>query len=287
VIIFGFKVNLIMKKVYEACVTSDMFNYHFNPPMDKRLKIFREYGFEYIHWCDNWHEDVFYSDQTIERYCRLIKEAGLQCIDVHGTATHKIRIDTTDPNLREKCVQLLENRVRFCAAAEGDSVVVHPPSGKPKTAILSENLNRSLQVFEDVRPLCEELGITLAIENCSRAAEEQLRFYFERFPSGFVGFYFDCGHAHYQKNFSQLKAFADRLKVLHLSDNKGVRDAHQPPFWGTVDWGAVVSWIKSTGYSKPINFEVTHYSHFFNGTMIEFLNVTSESIKKVMAMFES
>ncbi len=276
----------MVRKVYRACVTSDMFNYHFNPPMDRRLRLFREYGFEFIHWCDNWNDDVHYSDQDIKRYCCLIKEAGLKCIDVHGTATDMIRIDTADPNLREKYVQLLENRVRFCASAGGDSVVVHPPSGEPGTTILRENLSRSLRVFEEVRPLCEKLRVTLAVENCSRAAEEQLRFYFERFPDDFVGFCFDCGHAHYQKNFAQLKAFADRLKVLHLSDNMGEGDAHQPPFWGTVDWRMVVEWIKSTGYSKPINFEVTHYPHFFNGTMIEFLNVTTESIKKVMAMFE-
>ncbi len=276
-----------MKKVYEACVTSDMFNYHFNPPMDERLRLFREYSFEYIHWCDNWNDDVFYSDQDIERICSIIKKAGLKCIDVHGTATDTIRIDAVDPNVQDKYIQLLENRVRFCAAAGGDSVVVHPPWGESGTVTLRENLNRSLRVFEEIRSLCEKLHVSLAVENITRAAEEELRFYFERFPSSFVGFCFDCGHAHYQKNFEGLKAFADRLKVLHLSDNKGEGDAHQPPFWGNVDWRAVVDWVKSTGYSKPINFEVTHYPHFFSETMIEFLNITTKSIEKVMSMFNT
>jgi sugar phosphate isomerase/epimerase len=284
---FGFEANLVMKKDYKACVTSDMFNYYFNPPMDRRLRLFREYGFEYIHWCDNWNDEVFYSDRDINHYCRLIEEAGLKCIDVHGTATNKIRIDTDDPSLREEYIKLLKNRVRFCAAAGGDSVVIHPPRGEPGTITLRENLNRSLHVFEEVRPLCEELRVALAIENCSKAAEEQLKFFFERFPADFVGFCFDCGHAHYQKNFSQLVAFANRLKVLHLSDNKGKEDAHQPPFWGTVDWRTVVDWIKATGYSKPINFEVTHYPRFFNGTMIEFLTYATESIRKVMVLFGS
>lgn len=274
-----------MKKVYRACITSDLLNY---PPIDRRLRLFHKYGFEYIHWCENWHSDVYYSDQDIELYCRLIKEAGLKCIDVHGTATGKICIDTSDQNMREKYVQLLKNRVRFCAMAGGDSVVIHPPSAlEPGTAMLRENLNRSLHVLNEIRPLCEELGISLAVENHSRAAEEQLRFYFERFPASFVGFCFDCGHANFQKNFSQLKAFASRLKALHLSDNKGEGDAHQPPFWGTVDWRMVVEWIKSTGYSKPINFEVKKQSRFFKGTMLEFLRNTTESIKKVMALFEA
>ena len=52
-----------------------------------------------------------------------------------------------------------------------------------------------------------------------------------------------------------------------------------------MDWRAVVGWVKSTGYSKPINFEVTHYPHFFSGTMTEFMDTTTESVKKVMAMF--
>ena len=220
----------MLKKVYEPCVTSDMFNYYFNPPMDERLRLFSKHGFRYVHWCDNWNDDTFYSDQDIERICNLIKEAGLRCIDVHGTATDTIRIDAADPNLQDKYIQLLENRIRFCAVAGGDSVVVHPPYDEPGTAMLRESLDRTLRVFEEVKPLCEELNVSLAVENVTKAAEEELRFYFERFPCSFVGFCFDSGHAHYQKNFDGLKAFADRLKVLHLSDNKGEADAHQPPF---------------------------------------------------------
>lgn len=275
----------MIERVYEACVTSDMFNYHFNPPMDERLKIFRKYGFRYIHWCDNWNDDAYYSDQDMERICRLIREAGLKCIDVHGTATDTIRMDAADMNLQDKYIELLKNRVRFCAAVGGDSVVVHPPYDEPGTVMLRESLDRTLRVFNEVEPLCEELRVSLAVENVTKAAEEELGFYFDQYSSSFVGFCFDCGHAHYQKNFEGLKAFADRLKVLHLSDNKGEADAHQPPLWGNVDWRAVVDWVRSTGYSKPINFEVTHYPHFFNGTMIEFIDLSTESIKKVMGMF--
>ncbi len=268
-----------------TCITSDMFNYFFKPPMERKLQLFHKYGFKYVHWCDNWNDESFYSESDIELFCRLLRNGGLKCVDVHGTATDKIRIDAIDETFRSRYIQLLENRIRFCMAAGGDCLVIHPPSGNAGTAELRESLNRSLGVFEEIRPLCEDLGVALAIENCSKAAEEQLAFYFERFPSSFVGFCFDSGHSNLDRDFDQLKKFGNRLKALHLHDNRGSTDDHQPPFWGTVDWGGIVEWIKETGYSKPINFEITHSPRLFEGTMEEYLRFSVEAINRLLRLF--
>jgi len=42
-------------------ITTDMFDYTFKPTKVEKLNLFKEFGFEYIHWCDNWNDDVFYT----------------------------------------------------------------------------------------------------------------------------------------------------------------------------------------------------------------------------------
>ncbi|MFQ6095393.1 MAG: sugar phosphate isomerase/epimerase family protein, partial [Candidatus Bathyarchaeia archaeon] len=115
------------------------------------------------------------------------------------------------------------------------------------SARLNRRLNRSLQVFETARPLCEDLGIVLAVENCYPSDEKVLEYYFDRYPPEFVGFCFDSGHAHVNRNVDRLFRLGDRLKALHLHDNRGETDDHQPPFWGTISWSEVMQWIKESG----------------------------------------
>jgi len=268
-------------------ITSDMFNYSFKPKMETKLRLFADHGFQYIHWCDDWNNDVLYTQQNIELYSRLIESAGLKCIDVHGAATGTICICAEGQEERDKYTQLLENRILFCSATGGDAVVIHPPDDKGGSKSLSQKLDKSLEILDAVRPLCEDQGIALAVENCYPSDEKILEYYFNRYPPEFIGFCFDSGHAHVNRNLDHLLKFGCRLKALHLHDNRGKKDDHQPPFWGTVTWGEVMHWIKECGYEKPVNFEITHNPEFFKGTMEEFLDYTMRSIQKAAALVEA
>ena len=268
-----------------ASITTDMFNYSFKPSMEHKLKLFAEHGFEYIHWCDDWNNGAFYTEREIKEYRQLIDSAGLKCLDIHGTSTKTIRMDSEEKALLDEYIRLLENRVRFCAEVGGDAVVVHPPGDKTDED-LRRSLNRSLEVFERVRRLCEDLGVVIAVENGFPADREIFNFYFERYPPEFVGFCYDSGHANIQKNLDQLMGFGSRLRVLHLNDNRGEKDDHQPPFWGTVDWERVMLWIKEINYTKPPNFEITHRAEHFKGDMEEYLEYTAKAVKRVLKLLE-
>jgi len=266
-------------------ITTDLFNYSFKPATEEKLRLFADFGFEYIHWCDDWNNEVFYTQQDIKGYSQLINSAGLRCLDVHGTATKSIRIDAPEEGELKAYIRLLENRIHFCAAVGGDAVVIHCPGGEAGSQKLRLGLNRSLRVFEEVKPLCKELDIVLALENGSTADEETFRFYFDRYPPELVGFCFDSGHTHRVGNLNQLMAFGDRLRALHLNDNRGSDDNHQPPFWGTIDWKKVIGWIKESGYSKPLNFEIIHDPRLFEGTMREYMEYLTHAIEEVLKLF--
>jgi sugar phosphate isomerase/epimerase len=275
------------ESTFKASITSDMFNYSFKPEMEKKLRLFADHGFQYIHWCDDWNNDVLYTQQNIELYSQLIESTGLKCIDVHGVATRTICICADGREERDKYTQLLKNRIVFCSATGGDAVVIHPPNVEGGSERFGRNLENSLEILDKVRPLCEDLGIALAVENCFPSDEKILECYFDRYRPEFISFCFDSGHANVNRNLDHVLRFGCRLKALHLHDNRGEKDDHQPPFWGTIAWREVMRWIKDCGYGKPVNFEITHNPELFKSTMEEFLDYSTRSIRKALALIEA
>jgi sugar phosphate isomerase/epimerase len=81
-----------------------------------------------------------------------------------------------------------------------------------------------------------------------------------------------------------LRGFGDRLIALHLHDNHGELDEHQPPFFGTIDWAGTMRWIEQTGYAKPVNFEITHRDHLFDGTMKQYIAYARKSVSRAMKL---
>lgn len=265
-------------------IATDMFNYSIKPEFEKKLQLFAEYGIKYVHWGDDWNKEIFYSKHTIELYRQLIELHGIKCIDVHGVSTPIINIDAVNNQIFTKYIQLLQNRIEFCSAVGGDVVVVHPPNIGSDRKEASRKIERSIRAFEGVRPLCEDLGIALAVENCKLLDIQCLEYYLSKYPPEFVGFCFDSGHANINNNLDQLFRFRNRLRALHLNDNRGKDDDHQPPFFGTINWEHVMHWIVSSGYSKPINFEIVHNSKFFEDAINKFMEHTIESIQKVISL---
>ena len=106
--------------------------------------------------------------------------------------------------------------------------------------------------------------------------------YFERYPPEFVGLCYDSGHANFNDNLDEVMKLGDRLLVTHLHDNKGEKDDHQYPGWGTIDWKKVTGWLKETSLNKPWNLEVAHENKFFSGTMREYIALVSRSVSETL-----
>jgi sugar phosphate isomerase/epimerase len=258
-------------------ITTAMFNYSFMLGFEKKFRLFKETGFDYIHWCDNWNDYKLYSQDEMIRLSASIENAGLKCLDVHGTATKRIAIDSFDYEAHRKYIGLLENRIEFCHLIGGDAVVVHPP--RYHTQNLERRFSRSLKVIEAVKGLCQDLGVCLAVENCHRDDHLLLERYFTLYEPELVSFCFDSGHVNINDNLDDLFQYRDIVTVTHLHDNNGKKDDHQPPGFGTVNWESVIEWLD--GLEKPLNFEVTHNPLLFLGSMTEFLKRTWESIESL------
>ena len=97
-------------------------------------------------------------------------------------------------------------------------------------------------------------GVGVAIENgltgfYHHAAE--LIELLSRLNDAAFGVCWDTGHGNIvcQDQAGEIRMLGSRLKALHLNDNHGQKDEHLLPFFGTVDFPAVMAAIQDAGFS--------------------------------------
>ncbi len=112
-------------------------------------------------------------------------------------------------------------------------------------------------------PLCEyasSRGVTLAMENMFSTSPEQLCEIVDRLGCAVC---WDIGHAniggHAQNH--ALRLLGSRIKVLHLHDNYGTRDDHNPPYYGNINWDQFTDLLDEIGYDGTFNYEVAASRH--------------------------
>lgn len=137
---------------------------------------------------------------------------------------------------------------------------VHPDRHTPmhdRSFFLEQN-RRS---FEDLLPDCRQLGVGLMIENLpgDYNSAPQLGELLESVPE--LGLHLDIGHANLQVPYNTteeiLTVYGDRLRHVHLHDNKGgFADLHMPLGTGNVDLPRMIRALKRCGYDGTITLEV-------------------------------
>jgi sugar phosphate isomerase/epimerase len=122
--------------------------------------------------------------------------------------------------------------------------------------------------LEYVKPhleLAARAGIGLAVENVpdkekrrfSGSAEELIDLVDTVNQKNF-GICWDFGHAHLA-GIDQpywLRRIGSRLKAVHIADNNGEWDEHLAPFYGTIDWTAMMRTLKQIGYQNDLTYEI-------------------------------
>lgn len=212
------------------------------------LRRIADAGFTHVHWCHQWCTDFLYSRSEIEQIGRWLAEYGLRLLDLHASAGSEKNWASPREYERQAGVELVQNRIEMTARLGGDVAIMHVPD-EPG----SDPLRRSLDELEHV---ARDHGVRIAIENGVFAAIRQVLS--ERDPA-YVGLCYDCGHGNLGdgKGLSHLESLKHRLISVHLHDNDGTRDQHNPLFSGTVDWPRLARIMAQSAYTKCVSMEVT------------------------------
>jgi sugar phosphate isomerase/epimerase len=73
-----------------------------------------------------------------------------------------------------------------------------------------------------------------------------------------VGACLDTGHANLAGELSTvIHKLSGHLKMLHINDNRGDRDAHLPPGEGVVDWPWIIAELKRCQFGGTLILELS------------------------------
>ena len=255
------------------------------PSMAETLGLFSRAGARFVDWCLA-DSTAIYSPAEMDHFAELLEANDLRCEMVHGVENPEVHAVSQGEDL-DRYVAVQSNVIELCARLGGDTVVMHLPGLFWYDAELSfiQAMENTTIAMDRLRPLCETLGVRLAVENIPEQSDSaMLDFYFGRYPASFVTFCLDVGHANIgdPRRLEKLKGYAPRLSALHLHDNRGTEDDHQPPFFGTIDWAALLGWLHEIGYTRSLNFELVHFPNLFGGTPEEFVDHAVRQIRRAL-----
>ena len=105
--------------------------------------------------------------------------------------------------------------------------------------------------------VAEEVGVGLMVENVEGDDADSLAPILNALPE--VGLHLDIGHANIGTRKSHtpslLARFGDRLRHVHLSDNKGRSDDHLAIGAGSISWRHELRGLKASGYDGTLTLE--------------------------------
>lgn len=126
-------------------------------------------------------------------------------------------------------------------------------------------LERSMALWEPLVERAELLKCSLLLENVWESDPGFHHELFERLSSPYFGFCLDVGHQH---SFSGaplavwLEALSGFLQEVHLHDNDGTGDAHLPIGQGTIDFGLLFRYLRTTENAPVLTLEPHRKEHF-------------------------
>lgn len=229
-----------------------IFNWFGYPlPMEERARLLKAAGFSHtmLWWGDEYQEHA----GAKETHPEIFRKAGLGIESVHlpFRNINDLWLDNVDG---AAVYEYLRACLKSAAAHDLPVAVLHVTSGHKPPPVSDIGIRR----FQALADMAEKAGMILALENLRRL--DYLDYVFAGVKSTALGFCYDSGHdlLYAESPYLLLDQYGDRLKALHLHDNKGVMDEHIVPGAGYIDWPLVKSKL-SKYWQGPIMLECQNY----------------------------
>lgn len=228
------------------------------------LRAIAEAGFTHLHWCHHWCTDFLYSPSEIRQIERWLHEYGLRLLDIHGSAGQEKVWFSTEEYSRQAGVDLVRNRLEMLHALGGTgALMMHIPcfqhgNSPERNEQVRRQVTALRRSLDELMPTLDRLDARIAVENMWSDTFEVIHQLLQDYPANRLGICYDSGHANGRilPGIDALECDKHRLMALHLHDNDGLADQHQPPFMGTLDWSRLAAIIASSGYPREISFEI-------------------------------
>jgi len=191
------------------------------------------------------------------RLRRAVEQHGLGVV---GHTAFYLPLASGIEEIRRAAVVELRRCLEVFAAVGARYMNLHPDRHAP----MHDRpffIERNLETLRELLPHAERCGVGLMLENLPGDFNTAGQMGELLAPLPEVGLHLDVGHANLMTAESTvgelLAAYGDRLRHVHLHDNKGgAADLHLPLGTGTIDVEGHVRALKQCGYDGTITLEV-------------------------------
>lgn len=199
---------------------------------------------------------------------------GLQAFQTHAT------LPTNHDGARflsDRCLDQYRREIEAAAIIGSPYIVIHPINLAVSDKDREEDFKANVDMFCKLEPTLREFDVKLGVENmvgwnddgnyptgCSTASD-MVRYIEAANSDRFVAC-LDTGHMHILGHSlsDAVKTLGNHLKLMHVHDNYGKNDNHNPPGFGTIDWKEFISALKSSGYDGVFSLEVMLFNPFYD-----------------------
>ena len=238
---------------------------------DKKYIKLKEHGFSCIDFnMSNTNTEIYTSpesDKLLLREKALADDAGIEINQAHGPWRSPPRDGTAEE--RAERMDKMKKSIRSASLLGCKNWVIHPlmPLGADDTVTGNEKGTWEINLIfmKDLLITAKEYGVTICLENMPMAKFSMAK------PSAILNFAeeindenfkicLDTGHASLFDDLSlcdEVRRLGDKIKVLHVHDNKYGKDLHLMPYFGTIDWKSFARSLKDIGYNGVFSLETS------------------------------
>ncbi len=238
-----------------------------NLSVEEFLSILVSQGLQYVELKCDWRvcDPEVLESSAIKEWQELLQSYGLQpslhaCyIDLNLASLSKL-IRTASIKRMTKCVQL-------ASELEASYVTIHPGkfSRDHPSSLFPKAFEWTVRSIQKLLPVFEERNVLLALENAPNGSDrgvltdlETMKAFLEIVDSQVVRILVDFGHIHTHglDPLSFLRFLAPHVCAVHIHNNDGQTDSHQPLGEGTLNYLPILKELVTTYANFPILLEM-------------------------------
>lgn len=237
----------------------------YNRSIHEVLEPIHSSGFREIEICSYPRHLDYHMEEGVQRAGARMRGLGLRPFSFHAPFAGHIDITSLDPGIREASVRELLTACRAAALMGVEHIVLHPGperEGRPPEHEFLQHMHHAVESLNCVAACCSESGLHLLFENMlphllfGRASD--MLFLLGAINTCAVGACLDTGHAHLSGDLGGvIHKLSGHLKMVHVNDNRGDRDAHLAPGEGTINWPWVIAELRRCQFNGTLILELS------------------------------
>jgi sugar phosphate isomerase/epimerase len=236
------------------------------------------------------HVMIYERRKGFARNIKFAQNIGLEIPYVHLHDRSINALWRTDEHAAKRAIKQIEKSIKICKKHGVKVAVMHPRGDYNEfhamltAPLCPPNYDAGLKNFQKIATIATQNGVTIAIENLSRADLDPMDFLLNNIPA--FGFCYDCAHHFlYAPDRDFLHKYGARCVAVHINDL-----AHTPhgdthhliPFDGEIDFSRVKRALATAKYAGVMVFEIDrHRDTYARLTLDDFYTRAVDAGKKL------